>query len=84
MFTVGYFTEAGLGTTPSELEANKWFVLAAEHGDERAITRLETIYAMNNKQIDALVSQGDRKQRIQQKVRESRGEGAKDKDCTIM
>ncbi|KAI5289637.1 hypothetical protein KEM52_000708 [Ascosphaera acerosa] len=42
-FAVGYFTEAGIGCRRDPLEANIWYVRAAEAGDERARTRLAAI-----------------------------------------
>lgn len=35
-YTVGYFTEMGIGCRRDPLEANVWYVRAADHGDERA------------------------------------------------
>lgn len=35
-YTVGYFTEMGIGCRRDPLEANVWYVQAADQGDERA------------------------------------------------
>lgn len=35
-YTVGYFTEMGIGCRRDPLEANVWYVRAADQGDERA------------------------------------------------
>ncbi|KAI1000188.1 Chitin synthase regulator 2 [Podosphaera aphanis] len=44
-YAVGYFTEMGIGTRRDPLEANVWYVKAAESGDERAKLRLAAIRA---------------------------------------
>jgi TPR repeat protein len=40
-FATGYFLERGVGCKRDGLEAWKYYVRAADHGDERAITRLK-------------------------------------------
>ena len=42
-YTVGYFSEMGIGCRRDPLEANVWYVRAADQGDARAIRRLEAI-----------------------------------------
>jgi TPR repeat protein len=44
-YAVGYFTEMGIGCRRDPLEANVWYVKAADHGDERAKQRLAIIQA---------------------------------------
>ena len=44
-YTVGYFTESGIGCRPDPLEANVWYVKAADEGDQRAIQRIAAIRA---------------------------------------
>jgi TPR repeat protein len=44
-YAVGYFTETGIGCRRDILEANVWYVKAADAGDERAKQRLATIRA---------------------------------------
>lgn len=44
-YAVGYFTEMGIGCRRDILEANKWYVQAADAGDERAKQRLAIIQA---------------------------------------
>ncbi|KAK0730505.1 hypothetical protein B0H67DRAFT_596628 [Lasiosphaeris hirsuta] len=44
-YAVGYFTEMGIGCRRDILEANVWYVKAAESGDERAQQRLAAIRA---------------------------------------
>ncbi|KAI9025779.1 hypothetical protein CLU79DRAFT_743030 [Phycomyces nitens] len=40
-YAVGYFTESGIGIPKNPEEAIKWYNLAADHGDKRAIQRLQ-------------------------------------------
>ena len=44
-YTVGYFTEMGIGCRRDVLEANQWYWRAAEKGDERAKERVAVIAA---------------------------------------
>ncbi|KAL2133470.1 hypothetical protein VTI74DRAFT_2275 [Chaetomium olivicolor] len=44
-YAVGYFTEMGIGCRRDILEANVWYVKAADAGDERAKQRLAVIRA---------------------------------------
>ena len=44
-YACGYFTEMGIGCRRDPLEANVWYVKAADHGDERAKQRLAIIQA---------------------------------------
>ncbi|KAI1847326.1 hypothetical protein JX266_006551 [Neoarthrinium moseri] len=44
-YAVGYFTEMGIGCRRDVLEANVWYVKAADSGDERAKQRLAAIRA---------------------------------------
>lgn len=45
MYTVGYFTERGIGCRRDPLEANIWYVKAADAGEDLARLRLEVIRA---------------------------------------
>ncbi|KAI8149035.1 hypothetical protein BJV82DRAFT_505436 [Fennellomyces sp. T-0311] len=40
-YAVGYFSEVGIGTVKNAQEAMEWYKKAAEHGDKRAIQRLQ-------------------------------------------
>lgn len=40
-YAVGYFTEVGIGIAKNPAEAMEWYKKAAEHGDKRAIQRLQ-------------------------------------------
>lgn len=44
-YAMGYFTEMGIGCRRDALEANVWYVKAADQGDERAKHRIATIRA---------------------------------------
>ncbi|MCJ1449174.1 MAG: hypothetical protein MMC23_009693 [Stictis urceolatum] len=44
-YAVGYFTEMGIGCRRDPLEANVWYVKAADQGDERAKHRIAAIQA---------------------------------------
>lgn len=44
-YAVGYFTEMGMGCRRDPLEANVWYVKAADQGDERAKLRIAAIRA---------------------------------------
>ena len=44
-YAVAYFTEMGIGCRRDPLEANVWYVRAAENGNENAKQRLQIIRA---------------------------------------
>lgn len=44
-YAVGYFTEMGIGCRRDPLEANVWYVKAADQGDDRAKHRIAAIRA---------------------------------------
>ncbi|KAL9118364.1 MAG: hypothetical protein Q9187_005090 [Circinaria calcarea] len=44
-YAVAWFTEMGMGCRRDPLEANMWYVRAADHGDERAKHRIAAIRA---------------------------------------
>ncbi|TWU75391.1 hypothetical protein ED733_002067 [Metarhizium rileyi] len=73
-YAVGYFTEMGIGCRRDILEANVWYVKAADAGDERAKQRIAV--------IQAAVSGGG----IPMDVASPRGRkgGKDDKDCVVM
>ena len=47
-YALGYFTEMGIGCRRDPLEANVWYVRAADHGDKRAKERLAIIQAASS------------------------------------
>ncbi|KAI0391791.1 HCP-like protein [Xylariaceae sp. FL0594] len=77
-YTVGYFTEMGIGCRRDALEANVWYVKAAEAGDERAKQRLEAIRLATSgggTPMDVAPPKGG-------KVRKASGKD--DKECIVM
>jgi TPR repeat protein len=64
----------GIGCRRDPLEANVWYVKAADHGDERAKQRLAIIQAAASGQSHLPPSNDKSKLK----------KGAKDGDCTIM
>jgi TPR repeat protein len=72
-YACGYFTEMGIGCRRDPLEANVWYVKAADHGDERAKQRLAIIRAAasGDPSIPALDKAKGKK-------------GANNKDCIVM
>ncbi|AEO65845.1 9451739a-ae47-4e97-a701-7564c094cdff [Thermothielavioides terrestris] len=77
-YAVGYFTEMGIGCRRDILEANVWYVKAADAGDERAKQRLAVIHATisGGTPMDVAPPRNA-------KVRKSGGEGDS-KDCIVM
>lgn len=73
-YAVGYFTEMGIGCRRDILEANVWYVRAADAGDERAKQRLAV--------IQAAINGGGTPMEV---APPRRGKGGKDdKDCIVM
>ncbi|KAK8233257.1 putative chitin synthase activator [Phyllosticta capitalensis] len=76
-YAVGYFTEMGIGCRRDILEANVWYVKAAEKGDERAMQRLTLIRAAASGENPKALLAAE-----QNKVKKR---GSKDdKDCVVM
>ncbi|KAL2178691.1 uncharacterized protein P884DRAFT_240750 [Thermothelomyces heterothallicus CBS 202.75] len=77
-YAVGYFTEMGIGCRRDILEANVWYVKAADAGDERAKQRLAAIRAAvsGGTPMDAAPPRNA-------KVRKSGGDGDS-KECIVM
>ncbi|KAK1521673.1 hypothetical protein CPAR01_14590 [Colletotrichum paranaense] len=78
-YAVGYFTEMGIGCRRDILEANVWYVKAADAGDERAKQRLAI--------IQAAVSGGTPMEVAPPrsgKIKKGGEEKDKDKDCIVM
>jgi len=76
-YAVGYFTEMGIGCRRDPLEANMWYVRAADQGDDKAKQRLAIIQAAVSGQTSAGVpmSKADPK---------SKDLGKDDKSCIVM
>ncbi|KAH7408252.1 hypothetical protein DE146DRAFT_675333 [Phaeosphaeria sp. MPI-PUGE-AT-0046c] len=66
--------EMGIGCRRDPLEANVWYVKAADHGDERAKQRLAIIQAAASGQSP--VTTGNDKNKLKK--------GGKDENCTVM
>jgi TPR repeat protein len=88
---VGYFTEMGIGCRRDPLEANMWYVKAAEAGDERAKHRLAAIRAAasggNPMEVAAPKNAKMKKTPTEKLARVPRSEVASpkdDKECTVM
>jgi TPR repeat protein len=73
-YACGYFTEMGIGCRRDPLEANVWYVKAADHGDERAKQRLAIIQAAASGQVPAATTNDKGKLK----------KGAKDENCAVM
>jgi TPR repeat protein len=77
-YACGYFTEMGIGCRRDPLEANVWYVKAADHGDERAKQRLAIIQAAASGQSALPVANE------KGKLKKGAKDGAKDENCTVM
>jgi TPR repeat protein len=73
-YTVGYFTEMGIGCRRDILEANVWYVKAADAGDERAKQRLAVIRAAVSGGTDVATSKNGKK----------KGAADDGKECIVM
>jgi TPR repeat protein len=63
----------GIGCRRDPLEANVWYVKAADHGDERAKQRLAIIQAAASGQAPAATNEKGKLKK-----------GAKDENCVVM
>lgn len=76
-YAVGYFTEMGIGCRRDILEANVWYVKAADAGDERAKQRLNAIRAAASGGTPMEVAP-PKNPNLRKKA------GAKDDNCLVM
>ncbi|KAK5624672.1 hypothetical protein RRF57_000388 [Xylaria bambusicola] len=76
-YTVGYFTEMGIGCRRDILEANVWYVKAADAGDDRAKQRLQAIRlaVSGGTPMDVAPPKSGKMRKSQSK---------EDKDCVVM
>ncbi|KAN0122489.1 HCP-like protein [Hyaloscypha variabilis] len=83
-YAVGYFTEMGIGTRRDPLEANVWYVKAAEAGDERAKHRIAAIRAAasGGKPMEVAPPRPGTKVKKSHSGNEKTGQN--DKDCSVM
>ena len=79
-YAIGYFTEMGIGCRRDALEANVWYVRAADNGDERAKHRLAAIRAAA---VGDPVSVATKSNNNINAVKGNK-RGAKEKDCVVM
>lgn len=70
----------GIGCRRDPLEANVWYVKAADHGDERAKQRLAIIQAAASGQVHTLT--GNEKGKLKKNAKE--GKEGKDENCAVM
>ncbi|GAB7354052.1 hypothetical protein MBLNU459_g4632t1 [Dothideomycetes sp. NU459] len=75
-YAVGYFTEMGIGCRRDALEANMWYVRAAEQGNETASQRLAIIRAAASGDAGIPMTKAEAKSK-------ELG-GGKEKDCVVM
>lgn len=93
-YAVGYFTEMGIGCRRDPLEANVWYVKAAEHGDQRAVARLKIIHEAasgaspakkgKKKDKEKEKEKGKEGEKEKRRVLEKRQHEGDEKDCVIM
>lgn len=83
-YAVGYFTEMGIGCRRDPLEANVWYVRAADQGDERAKHRLAIIRSAETGDPDASNGLRPGKNIVKKKKSALGGEKKDDKDCIMM
>ncbi|KAF4331693.1 protoplast regeneration and killer toxin resistance [Fusarium beomiforme] len=76
-YAVGYFTEMGIGCRRDVLEANVWYVKAADAGEERAKQRLAIIQAAVSGQGTPMEVAPPRNGKMQKNAKD-------DKDCIVM
>jgi TPR repeat protein len=79
-YAVGYFTEMGIGCRRDILEANVWYVKAADAGDERATQRLAVIRAAvsGGTPMEVAPPRSTKMRKSQPK------DGKDDKECVVM
>ncbi|KAH0372731.1 HCP-like protein, partial [Aureobasidium melanogenum] len=75
-YAVGYFTEMGIGCRRDPLEANVWYVRAADKGNETAKQRLDIIRAAASGDSGIPMAKG--------KAKTKELGGSKEKECLVM
>jgi len=85
-YACGYFTEMGIGCRRDPLEANVWYVKAADSGDERAKQRLAIIQAAASGQSHVPASNTVTEKGKLKKEKGSKEKDGKEKDenCVVM
>lgn len=72
----------GIGCRRDPLEANVWYVKAAEHGDQRAVARLKVIHQAASGSPPT--KKGKKKDKEKPKVLEKKQPESDEKECIIM
>ena len=80
MYSLGYFTETGLGTEANLNEAMKFYRQAAEAGDKRAQKRLLSTNRSGHAALDRRVEI----EALKEERMLDRGGSTKDESCVIM
>lgn len=80
-YAAGYFTEMGIGCRRDILEANLWYVKAAEAGDERAKQRLGAIRAAASGGVPMEVAPPRDKKMMKKAQKDKEKE---DENCAVM
>ncbi|EFQ93985.1 hypothetical protein PTT_08477 [Pyrenophora teres f. teres 0-1] len=86
-YACGYFTEMGIGCRRDPLEANVWYVKAADSGDERAKQRLAIIQAAASGQPRAPANNSSKSKLLKaEKVVKEKNtkEKEKEENCVVM
>jgi TPR repeat protein len=84
-YACGYFTEMGIGCRRDPLEANVWYVKAADSGDERAKQRLAIIQAAASGQSHTPAKTNTDKGKLKkEKVSKEKDVKEKDENCVVM
>ncbi|KAF7915760.1 hypothetical protein EAE99_010011 [Botrytis elliptica] len=83
-YAIGYFTEMGIGCRRDPLEANVWYVKAAESGDERAKHRLAKIRAAASGGTPMEVAPPRNAAKIKKSASAVDKPGKDEKECVIM
>ncbi|APA07046.1 hypothetical protein sscle_02g018160 [Sclerotinia sclerotiorum 1980 UF-70] len=84
VYAVGYFTEMGIGCRRDPLEANVWYVKAAECGDERAKHRLAKIRVAASGGTPMEVAPPRNGAKIKKSASTVDKPGKDEKECVIM
>ncbi|KAF1833298.1 protoplast regeneration and killer toxin resistance protein [Decorospora gaudefroyi] len=82
-YACGYFTEMGIGCRRDPLEANVWYVKAADSGDERAKQRLAIIQAAASGQSPLSANAEKGKLKKEKGTKDKDGK-EKDENCVVM
>jgi len=77
-YAAGYFLEMGIGCIRDPLEANVYYVRAAEHGNDTARQRLAMINNAASGGMDEFPTKGQRMEKGVAKTRELSGTTNKD------